>query len=131
MLCWMENGQEVTEITGKHKEFFETGEQRLSAEELENIKRFINDAIDKSLEETANAGDRVYVPGWRTQKDWTGTPLQAIFEKACPGNFEMSAFWYGLITMQVIIDRPETWLAMKTQFAGRTFDQTVYWLKES
>lgn len=131
MLCWMENGQEVTEITGKHKEFFETGEQRLSAEELENIKRFINDAIDKSLEESANAGDRVYVPGWRTQKDWTGTPLQAIFEKAYPDSFEMSAFWYGLITMQVIIDRPETWLAMKTKFDGRKFEQMIYWLKES
>ncbi len=50
MLCWMENGQEVTEITGKHKEFFETGEQRLSAEERENIKDCITHAIPKPLE---------------------------------------------------------------------------------
>ena len=130
MLIWLDSGEQVTEIGKRHKSFFSAGEKRLSSDEIERIKQFINSEIDTVPSADEKSGDRAYVPGWHSPADWEGTPLEPIYKKACPGDSTLSAYWYGLVTMQIIIDRPETWYAAKTQFKGRTIDQTVYWLRE-
>ena len=128
MLLWMESGEEVKDF-GNHNKFFSIGENRLSSDEIEKIEDFINAEIDNTLNNNQISGDRAYVPGWHSPANWEKTPLQVIYDKAYPGDTLNSAFWYGLITMQVIMNRSETWYAIKTQFKGRSFDQTVYWTK--
>ena len=102
----------------------------MSKEECQAIVDFINTEIDKQLESTKDSDKRVYVPGWHAPSDWAGTPLQVIYDKAFPGDFTLSAYWYGLITMQAIVDRQDSWYAWKTQFAGRDFAQNTYWVKD-
>ena len=131
MLFWVETGTEMTTFHGNKKSFLELGKRRLSQEELIAVEEFINEEIDKCLcgPKTAE-GKHFYNPGWKAPKDWTPTPLQPIFEKACGHDALLAAFWYGLITMDVIISRGERWLATKTTFQGRNFDQAVYWTEE-
>ena len=130
MLVWVDNNIEITEISKRHKSFFEKGLAQLLPKEIEDIEAFINNDIDSSLNSRKKGEKHAYVPGWRVPKDWSKTPLQIIYDKAFPKDDKSSALWYGLMTMQVIIDRDEKWAAVKTQFNGRSFDQTVYWLRE-
>ena len=130
MLFWMETGSQVTDIGRNRRSFFSKGENRLLPAEIESIKEFINSEIDKSLSNNESPDSIAYVPGWHSPSDWSGIPLQAIYDKAYPGDAESSALWYGLITMQVMIERPEIWYSTKTQFNGREIEQTVYWKKK-
>ena len=123
MLFWMDNGNEVTEIWSKHKKFYALGKSRISDKELQEIKDFINAEIDKVLD---NDKEKAFVPGWHARKDWNCTPLQVIYDKAFLNDATSCALWYGLACMEVIIDRPEEWFALKSNF-NREFDQTVYW----
>lgn len=123
MLFWTDDGNEVTEVSRTHKKFYAVGVSRLSADEQQNIKSYINTEIDKVLD---SDGEKAFVPGWHVKKDWNGTPLQAIHNKAFPGDKKSSALWFGLACMEVIMDRGERWFALKSNF-NREFDQTVYW----
>lgn len=50
-----------------------------------------------------------------------------IWDKIFPGDETLCALWYGLVYMQVLIDRDDEWVAMKTNF-NREFDQMVYFM---
>ena len=122
MLYWMDKEKEITEIGNIHKSLYDMGEARLSAEDMREIEDYINTLIDESI----SKGNDTYVPGWKAPGSWAGTPLQKIYDIAFPGDEKSCALWYGLVSMQMIIERNEQWLATKTNF-NRDFDQTVYW----
>ena len=128
MLRWFE-GQRVEDIPKKHQIFYEMGRNRIDDVEFNDICEFINSEIDQSIENAQSKTKVCYVPGWKAPKDWTSLPLQAIYDKAFPGDAELSAYWYGLVTMKVIIKRTDSWVGIKTQFTGRNFEQAAYWLE--
>lgn len=121
----MESGEQITEIGSSRKKFYEECMCKLSYQEIDKIKDYINSDIDKFL----NSDNQVYVPGHRVPTDWSGTELQVIYDKACGQNPNQSALLYGLITLEVMIDRFEKWMATKSNY-NRDFDQMTYWIKD-
>ena len=124
MLFWMDNGEQVYEIGKTRQSFFEIAKSRLSPDEFDSIVKYIDEIIDKIV----NEGGRSFVPGQSISADWSGTPLQVVYDKACNMDSDLSALWVGLIAMQVVIDRPEMWYATKTEFKGRDFEQMIYFI---
>ena len=131
MLYWFDDNRKISDIPGKRKVFFEMGRDRMTETDIDRINCFINEAIDKVISEKSGSDKTYYVPGWQAPDKWEGLPLQQIYDKAFPGDPEQCALWYGLITMKVFINRTDNWYVMKTEFAGRSFSQAVYWPKES
>lgn len=125
MVYWMESGEQITEIGLSRRNFYEECIGKLSNQEMDNIKDYINSDIDEFI----NSDNQVYVPGHRVPTDWSGTELQVIYDKACGQNPNQSALVYGLITLEVMIDRFEKWMATKSNY-NRDFDQMTYWLQE-
>ena len=126
MLFWIDNNEPVLEIGKTRQSFFSTAKERLSNEEYEAIRDYIDDLIDKSLD----VGGRTFVPGQNISADWSGTPIQVVYDKACQQDSELSALWLGLVSMQVVIDRPEKWYASKIELNGRAFEQMIYFISE-
>ncbi len=125
MLKWFETGKELTDIGSTRKKFFENGLKNLSESEITDIKVYISDDVDSVL----SSGKELYVPGHHAPKDWNGTSLQIIYDKAYPNDASSSALFYGLVCMLVLIERDDSWFAMKSNF-NRDFDQMTYWLNK-
>ena len=114
----------MIEIGRTRQNFFSVAKSRISEDEYKAIV----DYIDEILDAIVNAGGRTFAPGQNIPSDWSGTPMQVVYDKACNLDFEASALWLGLVAMQVIIDRPEKWIATKTEFKGRDFEQMIYFI---
>ena len=127
MLIWVDSNEKVYDIGKSRKSFFEKAKANLSTNEFEAIKGYLNERIDEVVE----SGTRLIAPNHIVPSVWTETPLQIIFEKACPENFDQSALFLGLVFMQVMIERPELWYSTKTEFKGRDFEQMVYFMTKS
>jgi hypothetical protein len=52
-----------------------------------------------------------FIPG----PDWTKTPYQIIYEKACLKNEQHAAFFFGLILWDAVIRHPEKWCFKKAE----------------
>ena len=87
------------------------------------MEDYINQLIDDNC--LNQESSTLSVPGWNAPGSWEGKPLQIIWDKIFPGDNEHCAFWYGLLYMQVIIDRDDEWIATKSNF-DREFDQMIY-----
>lgn len=117
------NGNIIERLPQTRKMFFDTGLSKISREEYQQIEDYINVLID----DNCNNQDKttLSVPGWNAPGSWEGKPLQIIWDKIFPGDSVHCAFWYGLLYMQVIIDRADEWIATQTNF-NRDFDQMIY-----
>ena len=124
MLYWIDNNREVKEIPKTRKGFFYQRYNRLSESEIELIKDYINSLIDSVIENNKF----VFVPGQHVPKTWENTPLDVIWAKACNKDTTASALWFGLITMQIIIDRDEIWRATKINYNNNDIARTTYFL---
>lgn len=131
MLIWADTEKEIFEIPKSRRKFFENGKSKLSDYEYEFLKDYINQLIDNVVADK-NEGKKFFVPGWQAPGSWEGTPLNVIWEKILPNDADGCALWYGLLVMEILIDRcqiGEEWRAIKTNY-NRNFDQMTYWIEE-
>lgn len=125
MLEWFENGSQIFEIPHRRQDFFNNGKKNLSSKEFEDLKNYVNEIIDKFLI-SKSADNKFFVPGWEATGSWENTPLQTIWEKVYKHDHEYCALWYGLLVMEVLIERGEVWKAIKTNY-NKDFEQMTYW----
>lgn len=117
------NGKNVVVLPKSRKKFFENGLSKITRDEYDQMEDYINQLIDDNCK--SPDGSTLSVPGWNAPGSWKGKPLQIIWDKIFPGDNEHCAFWYGLLYMQIIIDRDDEWFATKSNF-DREFDQMIY-----
>lgn len=116
-------GKTFDNLPKSKKDFFENGLSKITHDEYVQMEDYINQLIDDNYLNQGNS--TLSVPGWNAPGSWEGKPLQIIWDKIFPGDKELCAFWYGLLYMQVIIDRNDEWIATKSNF-DRDFDQMIY-----
>jgi hypothetical protein len=87
-----------------HKKEFDIWKKRLSIEEYDNLLKVLNDRI---------SGDRILTSSWIPGSDWTNTPYQIIYEKACKFDEQHAAWFFGLILWDVMMRHPDTWSFVK------------------
>ncbi|MCX6594644.1 MAG: hypothetical protein NTZ56_24285 [Acidobacteria bacterium] len=52
--------------------------------------------------------------------DWTGTPLEHIYE-SCNRNVEEAGMMFGRLFKKIVIDRPEEWVGYRSDEENPTF----------
>jgi hypothetical protein len=82
---------------------------RMTPDEIRAIKGALNDMID---------GDDIHTAGWMPGSDWTGTPFQAIYEKAAWKSYSGAARCFGLMVWEVFMERPEKWTSGRFEKDG-------------
>lgn len=84
---------------------------RLTKEEYNGLFNVLTVEVDKVSEQPAQKQflTSSFLPG----SDWTNTPYQIIYEKACVYNEQHAAFFFGLILMDVIIQHKNKWCSVK------------------
>lgn len=90
---------------------------RMSPQEVAAIEGWINDRIDR---------DEIHTAGWLPGADWTGTPLQPIYEKAARRNPEVAAKYFGLMVYVAFMRRPEDWMSGRFELNGREIGSRTY-----
>lgn len=88
------------------KETYDPCIGRLTSTEVKAIKDAINKHIDDS-------GTEVQPAGWIPGDNWSGTPYDPIYTKACKKNFDVSAQFFGIIVWVVFMERQEKWSSGK------------------
>ena len=83
-----------------HVEVFDQLRDRLSAGQFKSIRDEISRRID---------GLDPFNSSRIGEGDWDGTPLQAIREVACPGDFELAGQFFGLIVWYHMMKHPDAW----------------------
>lgn len=115
----------ITQLHKSRRSFFEQGRAKINDEDFATLENCINRMIDRDYAKSKDGA--ITVPGWNAAGSWEGTAIQMIWDKIFPGDETLCALWYGLVYMQVLIDRDDEWIAMKTKF-NREFDQMVYFM---
>ena len=125
MLEWF-TGESVRRIPLSRTAFYESGIKKIENNELQEMYDYVNGIIDElPIQED---GKKKFVPAWNIPTIWTDIPLKSI-GKMWGYDTEESARWFGLLVMDVIINRKGKWYAGKFNF-DRPHDQTVYWTNE-
>lgn len=83
--------------------------------------RLIWDALDARVE-----GDEILTSSWIPGADWTGTVFQPIYDRACGGDQESAAKFFGLILWDVVMSRPDQWAFGKYEKDGVPIAGTTY-----
>jgi hypothetical protein len=96
---------------------YRTYMSRMTPAEIAAIKAALNAMID---------GDEIHTAGWMPGSDWTGTPYQAIYEKAARHSYNASAKCFGLMVWEVFMERPETWTSGRFEKDGEEIGSRTY-----
>lgn len=100
MLINIETNEPFDNIPRSRRGSFDIWRSRLTEQECQ--------AIMTRLDEMIETGE-IHTSSWMPGSDWTGTPFQAIYEKACRENSEQAAQCFGLFVWQAVMNRPERW----------------------
>lgn len=119
-------GKKITEVAApRYKNFYESRIKKLSKEEFDAAVDYICQLIKD------NSGDGYFHPAYNAGKDWSGTPLQPLYEKGCDHNEQDAAYLYGLLIKDVFINYiEEEWIVDKMGIQGRDFEQNYYMKKK-
>lgn len=126
MLTDIYSGKQITNaVSQRNRAFYESRMKKLSEEEYQEVMDYICELIATKCSKNA------FYPGEAAGKDWTGTPLQTLYEKACGCDATEAGMLYGILVVEAFVDRiEEEWLRGTTQFAGRDFEQNWYMKKQ-
>jgi hypothetical protein len=111
----LETMQRVTKVPFEKE--YKLFRDRMSPQEVAAIEKWINDRIDK---------DEIHTAGWLPGADWTGTPLQPIYDKAARKNVEVAGKCFGLMVYVVFMHRPEDWVSGRFELNGREIGSRTY-----
>lgn len=100
-----------------HKKDYDRWVQALTKNEYAAIVKELNSIINSAYIHTA---------GWMPGHDWTNTPFEPIYTKACKKNVELSGMFFGLIVFKIFMDRPEKWIFGKFEKDGRNIGSLTY-----
>src|SRR3979490_587 len=112
---FLESDETVTKIP--RKEVFDLIESRLSATELKSGI----DALDGQI-----SGKEILTSSWMPGNDWTGTPYQALHEKAARFNQELAGKMFGLMVFFAFMQRPEIWITGRFEKDGEPIGGRTY-----
>lgn len=117
-------GKKITKVAPRYKSFYENRIKKLSKEEYDAAVDYICQLIETKTD------NGFFQPGWNAGSDWSGTPLQALYEKGCDCNAEEASYLYGLLVKEVFINHiEEDWIVIKQEMPGRDFEQNNYMKK--
>jgi hypothetical protein len=77
----------------------------LTSGEYDDLLKLLSDRI---------SGDQILTSSFIPGSDWTNTPYQIIYEKACECNEQHAAWFFGLILWDVMIRHSDTWSFVKS-----------------
>jgi len=117
MLIDVDTGRAVDLVP--YRAQFDTLKSRLTREEFEAMVERINELIDASGAEIATAS-------WLPGGDWSGTPFEAIYGKAAPGDSERSAMFFGQLVWYAIMRRPDRWSSAKYELDDKQIRSRTY-----
>lgn len=100
-----------------HKVDYRRFMARMTAAEISEIKRRLNDLIE---------GGEIHTAGWMPGADWSDTPFQPIYEKAARRNRDVAARCFGLIVWEVFMERPEKWSFGRFEKDGEPIRSQTY-----
>lgn len=104
MLYDVEHDKVITYMP--HKDQFDVMRSRLNDAEFDAICTRINELIN-------GAGGEIATAGWLPGNNWTGTPFQAIYEKAARGDYDESAKFFGQCVWHTVSKRTDYWASGK------------------
>ena len=96
---------------------YATWMSRLSADEIAAIKAEMNAMIDTG---------RIHTSSWMPGSDWSSTVFQPIYLKAARRDHTAAAQFFGLMLMEVFMDRPETWTSEHFEKDGEPIKGRTY-----
>lgn len=96
--------QRITTIP--HAREYRVWRSRLTDAEYDELIRVLTERI---------SGDEIVTSSWIPGKDWTGTPYQIIYEKACLEDETNAAFFFGLIVWHTFMLHDATWAFIKQE----------------
>ncbi len=117
MLIDVDTGRAVDLVP--YRAQFDTLKSRLTREEFEAMVERINELIDASGAEIATAS-------WLPGGDWSGTPFEAIYSKAAPGDSERSAMFFGQLVWYAIMRRTDRWSSAKYELDDKQIRSRTY-----
>ncbi len=85
-----------------YRKWIESG--RMTPQEIDAIKAEIRRLIKAKA-----PNDDIATAGWLPGADWTPTPFQAIFTKACQGNYDAAAKCFGLLVWVTLMEDSDYW----------------------
>jgi hypothetical protein len=122
-----------------HKDEFDAIWSLISTPDQALIENEINCRLDTliaspdpnwgSITNTSIEGGKAN-PATGIRGDWQGTVFQPIYEDACGMHEERAGMFYGNVWKNVIIDRPERWIGIRSEptfpqrgisLAGKTY----------
>jgi hypothetical protein len=115
MLVDLMSGRPITSVP--YKDEYRVFMSQMTPEEIRQIKETLNDMVD---------GDEIHTAGWMPGSDWTGTPFQAIYEKAARHSFRAAAQCFGLMVWEVFMERPEKWTSGRFEKDGKEIGSRTY-----
>jgi len=83
-----------------YKKDYDTLRKRLTTAEYNSIEDHLNALID--------TGD-IHTSSWMPGSDWSNTPLQLLYDKACRKDPVWAGKFFGQILFKVMRDRSEVW----------------------
>jgi len=70
--------------------------------------------------------DKVTVPGFKAQSNWSGLPWDILFWKCANHDERMAAWMLGLMAQYAFIHHPLHWYTDRTTYPGRDFPNAFY-----
>jgi hypothetical protein len=95
--------------------------QRLTPSQFQAASDYINALIGDHDIETSS-----WMP---KDPDWTGTPLQPIYEIAARYNYELAAQLFGLLVFNVFMNREDEWITGRFDKDGLPLPGRTYFRK--
>jgi hypothetical protein len=83
-----------------HPREYRVWKSRLTQSEYDDIIKVLIERI---------SGDQICTSSWIPGSDWTDTPFQIIYSKACEEDEQSAAFFFGLMLWDAVIQHQDTW----------------------
>ena len=95
--------------------------KRLDAQQLASVDSYLVDLIGDSDIETSS-----WIP---ESPDWSGTPLQPIYEIAAKKNHDLAAQFFGILVFKTFMDHDEEWITGRFEMDGEPLRGRTYFRK--
>jgi hypothetical protein len=110
-----------------HANDFENWKSMLTSSEIIAIQDELNHLVDQKISQGVLTSSWVPSELAPDSHDWSGTPFQVIWDKACSGSWEQTGWCFGLFLWQCMRERNEEWCFIKS--GDDDIQGTTYFLR--